>query len=179
MSHPDDEAFADRPTKRPYARIERERRFSLRALPDGVDPAFYERLRDTYIDGTQLRLRRVEAPDGSLVVVKLGQKRPDPARPDSPRHRQMTTFYLRPDDEAVLAALPGRKSVKRRYKLREQGWTFCIDVYEAPAAAVGILVAEVECDDDDSLDAIRRPAWAEREVTALPEYSGVALAAPG
>ena len=39
-------------------------------------------------------------------------------------------------------------------------------------------MAEVECPTDEELDAIVRPAWAEREVTGDPSYSGWELAAP-
>lgn len=166
----------DRPRTRPYARIERERRFALAALPDAVDPDRFERLRDVYIDGTDLRLRRVEAPDGSLVQLKLGQKKADPAAPTDPRRREMTTLYLRPTEEPALAAMSGRASVKRRYQLRDQGRTFCIDVYEHPPSAAGTIVAEVECDTDVELAAIELPPWATHEVTEDANYSGAVLA---
>lgn len=166
----------DRPRTRPYARIERERRFALDALPEAVDPGDYERLRDTYVAGADLRLRRIEAPDGTFVQLKLGQKKADPDAPDDPRRREMTTFYLREDEGRVLGTLPGARSVKRRYRLREQGRTFCIDVYEQPTAAAGTMVAEVECDTDDELDAIAMPAWATREVTTDERFSGARLA---
>jgi len=169
----------DRPATRKYARIERERRFALDALPAGVDPADYERLCDLYVEGTELRLRRVEAPDGARLQVKLGQKTLDPQAPDDPRHRQMTTLYLREGDERALAALGGRRSVKRRYKLAEQGWTFCIDVYEAPAGAAGTMLCEVECDSDAELERIACPIWATREITEDARYSGFTLAGLG
>lgn len=168
--------MTDRPRTRPYARIERERRFLLDAWPDFVDPDVYERLRDLYITGTELRLRRIEDPSGALIQVKLGQKRPNPADPGNARHREMTTFYLRPDDELVLAALPGKRLVKRRYKVAEQGWTFCIDAFEEPGESRGLLIAEVECPTDAELDAIDPPAWVTREVTDDPSFSGWVLA---
>jgi len=166
----------DRPRTRPYARIERERRFALDALPANVDPHAFERLRDTYIDGTDLRLRRIESPDGAFVQLKLGQKKVDPGAPEDARRREMTTFYLREQEQQVLAKLPGARSVKRRYRLREQGRTFCIDVYEQPSSAAGTMVAEVECDTDAELDAIAVPAWATREVTTDERYSAARLA---
>ena len=95
----------DRPLRRKYARIERERRFLLNCLPPGVGPEDYERLRDLYVSGTELRLRRIERPDGSLVLIKLGQKTLDPEAPEDPRRRQMTTLYLRPEDEQALCDL--------------------------------------------------------------------------
>lgn len=165
----------DRPLKRGYSRIERERRFVLRTLPDAVAPDEYERLRDCFVTGTHLRMREVSLPSGDVLVVKLGQKIVDPTAPTDPRRRQMTTIYL---DEVEAAALPltGLRACKRRYKLREQGRTFCIDVWEQPAAAAGVIVAEVECETDEELDAVECPAWALREVTEDPEFGAVALA---
>ncbi len=166
-----------RPQKRPYWRIERERRFVLDALPDHVDPGAFERLVDLYVAGTQLRLRRVESPDGTLIVAKLGQKRPTEDSSDDPRHQQMTTFYLRNEDLSVLeASLSGHRGVKRRYKIPEQGAVFCVDVWEEPASARGVVLSEVECDSDALLDAIDAPTWARAEVTDDERYSGFALA---
>ncbi|MEZ5974543.1 MAG: hypothetical protein R3F17_02865 [Planctomycetota bacterium] len=167
----------DRPAKRPYARIERERRFLVAELPEHLRAAPFQRLRDLYIGGTQLRLRRVEDPGGGVVQLKLGQKRPDPDAPEDARHRQMTTCYLDLAEEAALSGLPGLHTVKRRYAWPEQGWTFVLDVYEAPPGAAGTMVAEVECDSDEALDGIAVPAWCVREVTEDPAYSAVALAA--
>lgn len=39
----------DRPTHRPYARLELERRFVLAQLPPAVKPEEYERLIDLYV----------------------------------------------------------------------------------------------------------------------------------
>lgn len=167
----------DRPTKRKYARIERERRFLLSRLPASVDPDDYQRLRDCFVSGTHLRLRVVETPSGDVVIVKLGQKTLDPEAPEDPRRRLMTTIYL-PDDEAMALSLSGLRTTKRRYKLQEQGWTFCVDVWEEPAAARGVLLAEVECPTDGELDRIVVPSWAEREVTEDPRYSAFTLAQP-
>lgn len=171
----------DRPTKRSYARIERERRFLLERLPPAVDPDVYERLDDLFVEGTHLRLRRVSRPDGAWIITKLGQKVLDPDAPSDPRCRQMTTIYLPESEAAALAALGGLRTTKRRYKLREQGWTFCIDVWESPAAARGTIVAEVEAPSIDELERVTLPAWALREVTDDARYSAITLAgaAPG
>lgn len=166
----------DRPTKRPYARIERERRFLLERLPEVVDSGVYERLDDLFVRGTHLRLRRVTQPDGAWIVTKLGQKILDPAAPDDPRCRQMTTIYLPEDEAAALASLPGLRTTKRRYKLREQGWTFCIDVWERPAAAQGTILAEVEAPSIEELERVTLPTWALREVTDDARYSAITLA---
>ncbi len=167
--------MTDRPLKRKYARIERERRFALKRLPAGLDPGTFQRLRDCYVRDTHLRLRQVETPDGEIVIVKLGQKIVDPEAPEDPRRRQMTTIYFDAAEAAALR-LDGLRTVKRRYKHREQGWTFCIDVWEQPTGAAGVIVAEVECPTDAELDAVTCPSWAEGEVTEDPAYSAILLA---
>lgn len=167
-----------RPERRKYARVERERRFLLERLPPGVDAGAWVRLRDLFVRGTHLRLRRVERPDGSEVVTKLGQKVVDPAAPDDPRRRSMTTIYLEPGGAGPLADLPGLRAVKRRHTLEERGWTWAVDVWEEPAGAAGTILAEVECPTDAELEAVVPPEWALREVTDDPAYAAVALARP-
>lgn len=166
----------DRPARRDYARIERERRFRLERLPEAVDARDFVRLRDRFVEGTFLRVRRVERPDGTEVVTKLGQKLVDPEAPDDPRRRRMTTIYLEPGRARALAGLPGRTSSKRRYTLVEAGRTWAIDVWEEPAGAAGTIVAEVECDTDEELAAVAPPPWTAGEVTTDPAFGAFALA---
>ncbi len=85
-------------------------------------------------------------------------------------------MYLPEDEGRVFTALPGLRAVKRRYRLREQGRTFCVDVWEHPVSARGVIVAEVEAPTLDELAAITRPAWALREVTDDPRYGAARLA---
>ena len=165
-----------RPLKRKYARIERERRFVLERLPEAVEAEGFTRLIDCFVEGTWLRLRRLEGPDGTEVLTKLGQKIPDPDAPGDVRHRQMTTIYLAPGEATALAELDGPRSVKRRYKFEEQGHTWAIDVWESPPAAAGTILAEVECESDEELDAIEVPDWAQREVTDDDAFSAFTLA---
>lgn len=168
--------MTDRPTKRPYARIERERRFLLDELPRGVDLADFERLEDLWIRGTHLRLRHVRGPSGEWIVSKLGQKVIDPEFASDPRVRQMTTIYLPEEEALLLQSLPGLRTKKRRYKLGEQGWTFCIDVWESPSGAEGIIVAEVETPSLEELEKITIPTWSVREVTDDAQFSAITLA---
>ncbi|MEZ6036499.1 MAG: hypothetical protein R3F29_03390 [Planctomycetota bacterium] len=166
----------DRPLQRDYSRRELERRFVLSRLPDAVDPTAFTRLRDLFVADAQLRLRIVEAPDGRVLVVKLGQKRADPEAPDDARCRRLTTIYMSEAEARALAALPGRRSCKRRYHLVENGLTWAIDVWEEPSARVGLVMAEVECGTLAQLAAVPMPSWAEREVGDDPRFSAFALA---
>ena len=96
--------------------------------------------------------------------------------PTDPTRREMTTIYLAPGRAAHLSCLEGPGSVKRRYKIVEQGWTWMIDVWETPARAAGLILAEVECPSDAELARIATPSWAVREVTNDPSYSAFTLA---
>src|SRR5689334_24896099 len=110
-----------------YARTEHERRFLVAGLPARVDAEAYDRLEDRYLAGTHLRLRVVRGPAGEWRTTKLGHKIADPAAPGEARLRRMTTIYLPEGEGAVLAALDGVPTVKRRYRLDEGGVTFSID----------------------------------------------------
>ncbi len=54
-----------------YAVVERERRWLVRRIPEGVSST--KDIVDRYVTGTRLRLREVREADGT-VVRKLGQK---------------------------------------------------------------------------------------------------------
>jgi hypothetical protein len=102
-----------------------------------------------------LRLRRVTAPDGS-VVHKLGKKYPGAGLSSRP----MTNIYL---DAAEYGALVGGG--------------FAIDVFEG--ALAGLMLAEISADDDVALAAIVMPSWCAMEVTEDVAYAGGTLAIDG
>src|SRR6266446_3509947 len=57
-----------------YARIERERRYLLENLPEGLSRADHHlQITDNYITGTRLRIRKVRDPRTSKWVVKFTQ----------------------------------------------------------------------------------------------------------
>jgi hypothetical protein len=156
-----------------YARFERERRFLLPALPAGLDPGRdFQRLSDLYLDGTRLRLREVRAPDGAIVERKLNQKLPDPE--GHAGRRVITSLYLDAAEYAVLSTLPGRRLEKRRHPFACAGHVFGIDVFAGLLA--GLVLAEVELESDAELSALPAPPFARCEVTALPLFTGGALA---
>ena len=58
-----------------YERVERERRFLLRALPPGLELTDeHAQITDNYITGTRLRLRKVRWPATNEWTLKLTQK---------------------------------------------------------------------------------------------------------
>ena len=88
-----------------YARIEREWRFLLAGLPDGMPPACARRITDRYLTSTSLRLRHISGPEGDQY--KLTQK--IPATPPGPVQGPITNIYLsRAEHDHLAASLPGR-----------------------------------------------------------------------
>jgi hypothetical protein len=156
-----------------YARIERERRFLLAALPAGIDPSSgYQQIDDLFIEGTRLSLRSVNSPEGELIEQKLNQKREAPS--GDAAHRIITSVYLDPAEYARLAALPDRRLEKRRYAHAHEGRAYGIDVFAGPLT--GLLLAEIELDTEGGLRALPLPAFAHCEVTELPVFTGGELA---
>jgi len=126
-------------------------------------------IEDRYLPGTALRLRRVIAPDGS-VVHKLGKKYPGMSLSSRP----MTNIYLDAADYDALAVLPAAVLVKRRHDV---GGGFAIDVFEG--ALAGLMLAEISAEDDAALVAIIMPPWCSVEVTEDVAYAGGTLAIDG
>ena len=83
-----------------YAVVERERRFLLARLPEGILST--KQIVDRYVTGTRLRLREVREEDGT-VIRKLGHK---VRLSEGPTEVACTNFYLNDQELAVLGALP-------------------------------------------------------------------------
>lgn len=168
-----------------YARIETERRFLLRTLPEGLDTAQATLIRDTYWPGTRMRLRRMFNPagegshstessswlDGSVLATKLTQKYVAPGQP--PEETTITNIYLNEAEYELFARLPGSLLVKRRTPYLYQGSGYSIDVFEG--ALAGLVLAELEAG-QGSLPPGAVPAFAVAEVTAEPAFTGGELA---
>ncbi len=160
--------MVDRPRK--YARVERERRFLVPTLPI-EKPWADRRIDDLYIEGTRIRLRRsVGIVDGEPEkLIKLTQKLPfDNAAGGC--QGVITTMYLDDAEYERLSMLPGTRLTKRRLSFPPMG----VDVFEGSLA--GLLIAEIEFDDDESMNAFAPPSYCSREITTLAEYRGVNLA---
>jgi CYTH domain-containing protein len=147
-----------------YAVVERERRYLVARVPDGVTST--KEITDRYVTGTRLRLREVREDDGT-IVRKLGHK---VRITDGPAAIACTNIYLDDAEWEVLASLPGRSLRKKRHMVRRNGWLVVVDEPED-----GTLVAEID-DWDDPSD--RVPGWLEvvREVTHDEAWTGARLA---
>jgi CYTH domain-containing protein len=151
------------PVSLKYAVVERERRFLVAGLPDGVTDV--REVVDRYVTGTRLRLREVRAADGT-VVRKLTQK----ARlGEGPEEVACTTLYLEDAEWAALSGLPGRTLRKRRHLVVRDGLRVAVDEH-----VDGTLVAEL--DEGDAGGPV--PAWLDvvAEVTHDEAWTGAGLA---
>ncbi len=150
-----------------YAVVEHERRWLLPGVPGGArDP---RRITDRYLDGTRLRLRLVESPDGEVLSRKLGHKRRvERADPSAVLH---TSLYLDEAEWAVLAALPGRELAKTRWLLDVGEWLAAVDLFDD-----GLVLLEIDFGSEDALRSFVPPSWFGDEVTADEAFTGGRLA---
>mgnify|MGYP001064891351 CR=1 FL=1 len=147
-----------------YAVVERERRFLLLSIPEGVVDV--QLIADRYVLGTRLRLREVRRPDGT-VVRKLGHK---VRLGDGPAEVACTNLYLDDEEWRVLRALPARELRKRRHVVHRDGLVVAVDELED-----GMLVAEID-DGEQPSDVV--PEWLEvlEDVSDDEAWTGAGLA---
>ena len=143
-----------------YAVVERERRFVVASIPEGVTRTL--RIEDHYIENSRLRLRRVTAADGSHVYklchkVRLGQDASAIA---------CTSMYLDDQEWDLLLTLPHRTLRKTRHIIDRDGLVVAVDALDD-----GTLVAEV--DDADSAPG-PVPTWLDvlQDVTRDEAWTG-------
>src|SRR5438309_3721215 len=103
-----------------YARIERERRYLLQDLPEGLSRADdHLQITDNYITGTRLRIRKVRDPRTNKWIVKFTQKfAPDPQ--DLSR-TIITNIYLNATEAEVLSIFEANEIRKNRYYFDFEG----------------------------------------------------------
>jgi CYTH domain-containing protein len=152
-----------------YAHIERERRYLLRDLPEGItraDP--HLQITDNYITGSRLRLRKVRDPRTNKWTVKFTQKyAPDP---DDLSRTIITNIYLNALEAEVLSVFDTNEIRKNRYPLEFEGRKFAVDMFLGDL--FGLVLAEVSFEDDEELDNFPKPAFALADVTNEPLFSG-------
>jgi CYTH domain-containing protein len=130
-------------------------------------------VRDLYLRDMQLRLRRMESPDG--VIWKLGQK--VRVRPGSPEIVRMTNIYLEEHEYLVLSMLDGAQLLKTRWHWTWDQRRLSVDVFGGHLE--GLVLAEIELDANEPF--LRLPDGALFDVTHDDRFSGGSLAwlAPG
>lgn len=152
-----------------YARMERERRYLLQDLPEGLTRADqHVQITDNYITGTRLRLRKVRDPRTNKWTVKLTQKfAPNPA--DLSR-TVITNTYLNADEYQVMSVFEANEIRKNRYPFEWEGRKFSIDMFLGDL--FGLVLAEVSFETDEELDIFTTPPFAIAEVTNNEMFGG-------
>ncbi len=157
------------PAASKYARVERERRFLLQDLPEGLTRASpHVQITDNYLTGTRLRLRKVREPQTNKWTVKLTQKfAPDPT--DFSR-TVITNIYLNALETEALGISDANEIRKNRYPFEFEGRKFSVDMFLGDL--FGLVLAEVSFETDDELDNFTKPSFAISEVTNVELFTG-------
>jgi len=147
-----------------YAVVERERRFLVAELPDGV--VAVTQIVDHYLHGSQLRLPEMIGADGS-VMRKLGHKVRLTPGPDE---IACTSLHLNDAEWELLRQLPARTLRKTRHIVERDSLRLAVD-----ELADGTLLAEID-DGDSPRQEI--PDWLKvlTEVTTEERWTGASLA---
>jgi CYTH domain-containing protein len=154
-----------------YAKAEVERKFLLKALPEGA--VLHSEITDLYITDTTLRLRKAKTETG--IAYKLGQKiRPNP---ESARVILHTNMYLTESEFALLSALPGKQLTKKRYALVVDGTPVWVDQFEGELE--GLIIAEIDFGEVGDPEAFSKPSFFMDEVTDDERFTGASLADQG
>jgi len=152
-----------------YARVERERRYLLRDLPEGItraDP--HLQITDNYITGSRLRIRKVRDPRTNKWTVKFTQKfAPDP---NDLSRTIITNTYLNALEAEILSVFNSNEIRKNRYPFEFEGRKFGIDMFLGDL--FGLVLAETSFDTDEELDNFLPPPFALADVTNEPLFSG-------
>jgi len=157
------------PSASKYARIERERRYLLQDLPEGLTRASpHLQITDNYITGTRLRLRKLRNPQTNKWTVKLTQKFA-PNNEDLSR-TVITNIYLNALEVEMLAVSDANEIRKNRYPFEFAGRQFSVDMFLGDL--FGLVLAEVSFATDEELKDYAKPSFAIAEVTNNELFTG-------
>ena len=155
-----------------YARVERERRYLLQDLPEGLTRAEpHLQITDNYITGTRLRLRKVREPRTNKWTVKFTQKFAPDAEDLS--RTVITNTYLNALEAETLSVFNSNEIRKNRYRFESEGREFTIDMFLGDL--FGLVLAEVSFQNDEELDSFAKPPFAVADVTDDPFFTGGSL----
>ena len=144
-----------------------ERKFLVRKLPDDLKSCPHTEISQGYLatadDGTQVRLRKKEMQCSLTYKRGVGNMREE-------REVELTAEQF----ATLWPATEGKRLVKTRYEIPFGARVVEIDIYGGRHE--GLVVAEVEFDDEESAINFQPPAWLGEDVTADPRYSNQLLA---
>src|SRR6266404_438902 len=152
-----------------YARIERERRYLLQDLPEGLTRADHHlQITDNYITGTPLRIRKVRDPRTNKRVAKFTQN--FAPNPEDLSRTIITNTYLNAIEAETMALFEANEIRKNRYPFEFGGRSFSVDMFLGDL--FGLVLAEVSFETDEELDGFPKPPFALADVTNNEIFSG-------
>ena len=144
-----------------------ERKFLVRKLPENLAEFPHAEIAQGYLaiapGGVQVRLRK------KSETHSLTYKRGD-GNAREEREVELTAAQF----EALWPATHGKRLTKTRYEIPLGNRVVEIDIYSGRHE--GIVVAEVEFDDEESAKNFQPPDWLGEDVTGDPRYSNQLLA---
>jgi adenylate cyclase len=144
-----------------------ERKFLVRELPDELANYPHNEIAQGYLvsleDGLQVRLRK--SVDRYSLTYKRGAGNVREEREVELTAEQFATLW---------PATEGKRLVKTRYEIPFGERTVEIDLYHERHE--GLIVAEVEFDEEDEAKNFQPPDWLGADVTGDPRYSNQLLA---
>lgn len=144
-----------------------ERKFLVRKLPADLASCRHSEISQGYLvsldDGLQVRLRKSGEQYSLTYKRGLGNVREE-------REVELTADQF----AALWPATEGKRLIKKRYEIPLGDLVVEIDVYGGRHE--GLVVAEVEFDDEESARKFQQPEWLGDDVTGDPRYSNQLLA---
>ena len=152
-----------------YARVERERRYLLQDLPEGLNRADHHfQITDNYLTSTRLRIRKLRDPRTNKWTVKFTQKyAPDP---NDLSRTMITNIYLNATEAEILSVFEANEIRKNRYRFEFGGREFSIDMFLGDL--FGLVLAEVSFETDAELSSFPQPPFAIADVTNVEIFTG-------
>ncbi len=144
-----------------------ERKFLVKRLPENLAQYPHDEIQQGYLavapGGVQVRLRKKGA------IRSLTFKRGNRSAREEREIRLSAEQF-----DALWPATAGRRLSKVRYEVPWRDHMIEIDIYNGRHD--GLVVAEVEFDDEKSCTAFEPPDWLGEEVSGRSRYSNVELA---
>jgi len=144
-----------------------ERKFLVRTLPEKLDRLPSTKIAQGYLaiaaDGVQVRLRKRDASHSLTYKRHSGLAREE-------REIELSAEQF----ETLWPGTQGKRLIKTRYDVPIGPLVVEIDVYHGEHD--GLIVAEVEFDDEQSACLFQPPEWLGDDVTFDPRYSNQLLA---
>src|ERR1043165_2892617 len=152
-----------------YAHIERERRYLLEDLPEGLTRADHHlQITDNYIIGTRLRIRKVRDPRTNKWVVKFTQK--FALNPNDLSRTIITNLYLNATEAETLSIFEANEIRKNRYYFDFEERRFSVDMFLGDL--FGLVLAETDFQTDEEMANFATPSFAIADVTNDEVFSG-------